>query len=141
MDQAQDGTDTATFTCLATGEPVPTISWYLNDVPVDVTDATKYTVSMTSFNVTTNSSRLTIMSVQSSDVGTYTCNATNVVSSGTSSGVLTVIGKNLSFFLLSIVWVIILNFYFIIIIQYRGHKGYGFLSQTSNLKLNINFTL
>ena len=33
------------------------------------------------------------MSVESSDVGTYTCNATNVVSSDTSSGVLTVNGK------------------------------------------------
>ena len=100
MDQAQDGTDAAFFSCQASGEPVPTISWYFNDVPVDVTDTTKYTVSMTSLNVTTNSSRLTIMSVQSSDVGTYTCNATNVVSSDTSSGVLTVIGKNLSFSLI-----------------------------------------
>ena len=134
MDLPQYGTDAASFTCLATGEPVPTISWYFNDVPADVTNTAKYFVSVTSLNVTNNRSRLLIMSVQSSDVGTYTCNATNVVFSDTSSGVLTVIGKNLSFFLLSIVWVIILNFDFIIIIQYRGHKGYGFLSQASNLK-------
>jgi len=96
MDQTQNEVDTATFTCQATGEPVPTISWYFNDVPVDVTNTSKYTVSVTSLNVTTNSSTLTIMSVQSSDVGTYTCNATNVVSIDTSSGVLTVNGEDLT---------------------------------------------
>ena len=53
--KTQNETDTASFTCQATGEPVPTISWYFNDVPVDVTDTTKYTVSVTSSNVTTNS--------------------------------------------------------------------------------------
>ena len=94
MDQAQNETNTASFTCQATGEPVPTISWYFNDVPLDATDTKKYTVSVISSNVTTNSGRLTIVSVQSSDVGTYTCNATNVVSSDTISGVLTVNGEN-----------------------------------------------
>ena len=54
----------------------------------------KYTISMMSLNITTNSSTLTIMNVQSSDVGTYTCNATNVVSTDTSSGVLTVNGES-----------------------------------------------
>ena len=92
MGQTQNETDTTSFSCQATGEPVPTISWYFNDVPVDVANTAKYNV-ITSSNVTTNSSALTIMSVQSSDVGTYTCNATNVVSSDTSSGVLTVNGK------------------------------------------------
>ena len=48
---------------------------------------------MMSLNTTTISSTLTVISVQSSDVGTYTCNATNVVSSDTSSGVLTVNGE------------------------------------------------
>ena len=51
-------------------------------------------ISMMSLNTTTNSSTLTIMNVQSSDVGTYTCNATNVLSSDTSSGVLTVNGES-----------------------------------------------
>jgi len=96
MDQTQTETDATSFTCQATGEPVPTISWYFNDVPVDVTNTSKYTVSVTSLNVTTNSSTLTIMNIQSSDVGTYTCNATNVVSSDTSSGVLTVNGEDLT---------------------------------------------
>ena len=48
---------------------------------------------MISINATAVSSTLTITNVQSSDVGTYTCNATNVVSSDTSSGVLTVNGN------------------------------------------------
>ena len=93
MDQTQNEGDTASFTCQATGEPVPTISWYFSDAPVDATNTMKYTISMMSVNTTTISSTLTIMSVESSDVGTYTCNATNVVSSDTSSGVLTVNGE------------------------------------------------
>ena len=90
LDQIQDEGDIAFFTCQATGEPVPTISWYFNGALL--TDGATHTISETSVNTTTISSRL-IMSVQSSDVGTYTCNATNVVSSDTSSGVLTVIGE------------------------------------------------
>ena len=93
MDQTQNETNTISFTCQATGEPVPTISWYFNDVPVDVTNIAKYIVSVISLHVTANST-LTIMNVLSSDVGTYTCNATNVASSATSSGVLTVNGED-----------------------------------------------
>ena len=57
-------------------------------------NTTKYTVSVTSLNVTTNSSTLIIMNVQPSDVGTYTCNATNVVASDTSYGVLAISGED-----------------------------------------------
>ena len=92
MDETQDEGDTASFTCQATGGPVPTISWYFNGTLVDEANIMKYTISETSVNTTTINSILTIMSVESSDVGTYTCNATNVVSSDTSSGVLTVNG-------------------------------------------------
>ena len=94
MDQAQNEGNTASFTCQATGEPTPTISWYFNDTSVsNNTNMNKYEVSVTEVNVTTISSTLAIMNVQSSDVGTYTCNATNVVSNDTSSGVLTVNGE------------------------------------------------
>ena len=89
MDQTQTGGNDASFTCQATGNPIPTISWYFNDAPVDVTNTMKYTISMMSLNTTTISNTLTIMSVQSSDAGTYTCNATNVLTV-TSSGTLTV---------------------------------------------------
>ena len=91
FDQTQDEGATASFTCQATGGPVPTISWYFNGALL--ADGATHTISETSVNATTINSTLTIMSVQSSDVGTYTCNATNVVSSDTSSGVLTVNGE------------------------------------------------
>ena len=90
-DQIQDEGTTASFTCQATGEPAPTISWYFNNTLLP--NGATHTISETSVNTTTINSRLTILSVESSDVGTYTCNATNVVSSDTSSGVLTVNGE------------------------------------------------
>ena len=93
VDTAQNKGVSASFTCQATGGPTPTISWYFNNTLL--TDEVKYTISETSVNTTTISSTLTIMSVESSDVGTYTCNATNVVSNDTSSGVLTVNGESL----------------------------------------------
>ena len=93
MDQKVNEGDTTSFTCQATGQPVPTISWYFSGTPVDEANTMKYTISMMSLNTTTIRNVLTIMNVQSSDVGTYTCNATNVVSSDTSSAVLTVNGE------------------------------------------------
>ena len=93
MDQAHNEGGAAFFTCQATGEPFPNISWYFNGVLVDEADTMKYTISEMSLNTTSINNTLTIMSVESSDVGTYTCNATNVISSDTSSGVLTVNGK------------------------------------------------
>ena len=91
MNQTQNEGDTASFTCQATGQPVPTISWYFNGVLL--VNGMEHMISMMSSNTTTISSTLTILNVQSSDVGTYTCNATNVVSTNNSSGVLTVNGK------------------------------------------------
>ena len=91
MDQTQNEGVTASFTCQATGRPVPTISWYYNNILL--LNGTEYMITEMTLNTTTISNTLTIMSVQSSDVGTYTCNATNVVSSDTNSGVLTVNGE------------------------------------------------
>ena len=82
MSQDVNEGSNAFFSCQADGEPFPTISWYFNGTAL--ADPTKY-------NITNNT--LDIVSVESSDVGTYTCNATNVVSSDTSSGVLTVNGE------------------------------------------------
>ena len=94
MNQTQNKGDTASFTCQAAGEPVPTIIWYYNSTLL--VSGTEYMITEMSINTTTISNTLTIMSVESSDVGTYTCNATNVVSSDTSSGVLTVNGELLA---------------------------------------------
>ena len=93
MDQTQDEGDTVSFTCRATGQPVPNITWYYNGAPVDEANTMKYSIYMMPSNTTTIVGILIIMSVQSSDVGNYTCNATNVVSTDTSSGVLTVNGE------------------------------------------------
>ena len=91
IDQTKNEGDTVSFTCQATGEPASTISWLLNEVKIN-TKMNKYDTSQSSFNITVINT-LTITNVQSSDVGTYTCNATNIVSSDTSSGILTVNGK------------------------------------------------
>ena len=94
MDRTYNEGDTAYHTCQATGEPVPTISWYFNITPLsNDTIINKCKILVMEMNTTSISSTLTIMNVQSSDVGTYTCNATNVVSTDTSSGVLTVNGE------------------------------------------------
>ena len=94
MNQMHNEGDTANFICQATGEPVPIISWYLNNAPLsNDTIVNKCKNLEMEMNTTTISCTLTIMNVQSSDVGTYTCNATNVVSTDTSSGVLTVNGE------------------------------------------------
>ena len=77
------------FTCQSTGQPIPTISWYFNDIMINVSDESKYILS-TSINGTIVTSVLTIVSTQSSDVGTYTCFATNIIGGEQSSGVLTV---------------------------------------------------
>ena len=91
MNEVQNEGNMATFTCQATGGPVPSITWYYNNTLL--VNGTKYMITEMSLNTTTISNTLTTMSVESSDVGTYTCNATNVVSSDTSSGVLTVNGE------------------------------------------------
>ena len=89
--ETQNEGDTASFTCQATGEPVPTISWYFNSTLL--VNGMEHMISMMLLNTTTINSTLTIMNVQSSDVGTYTCNATNVISTDNSSGILTVNGE------------------------------------------------
>ena len=92
IDETQNEGSIASFTCQADGEPLPTISWYFNGAPLDESNTAKYMITV---RLIPNADTviLNIMSVESSDVGTYTCNATNVVSSDTSSGVLTVCGE------------------------------------------------
>ena len=112
MSQRLSQGDTASFTCQATGKPVPIITWYFSGAPLDEANTMKYTISMMSLHNTTISSILTILNVQLSDGGTYTCNATNVVSSDTSSGGL-IIGELLlylpSTIIHSIFWIVFPN--------------------------------
>ena len=75
------------------GEPVPDISWCFNGVMINVSDnSTKYMIMSRSLNITTTENTLRVYNVTSSDVGTYTCNATNVVGNDSTSGHLKVNG-------------------------------------------------
>ena len=76
------------------GEPVPDISWYFNDVMINVSDnSSKYMIVSRSLNITTTENTLTVYSVTSFDVGTYTCNASNIIGSVTSCRILAVTSK------------------------------------------------
>ena len=81
------------FTFQATGTPIPDIRWYFNGAPVDNTNTMKYMVSEMSFNPSAKNSTLTVLGLESSNMGTYTCNAVNLLSSKSGSGLLTVYGK------------------------------------------------
>lgn len=73
MDTTVNITDTAVFTCSASGIPVPTIVWFKDGEPLDATT-----------NVTTNetvaTSQLDLGALLLSDEGRYSCNASNSVS-------------------------------------------------------------
>ena len=88
MNKTQNIGDTVFFTCQATGEPVPSISWYFSGALVQ-NNTIKYMISELELSNATINSTLTISNVDISDIGIYTCNATNVVSTDTSSGTLT----------------------------------------------------
>ena len=89
----ENETNPLIFSCQATGEPVPSISWYFNGVMINVSNTSKYNVSNT-LRETTVTSSLTITNANSCDVGTYTCQAKNIIGIDQSSGVLTVNGKH-----------------------------------------------
>jgi len=75
------------FTCIATGEPVPNISWYFNDVMINVSDSSnKYMVMLNSLNKTTTESILTVYNTTESDIGIFSCTATNILGNVTSYG-------------------------------------------------------
>ena len=96
-DEVRNHTENGSFSCQSVGEPVPDISWYFNDVRINVSDnSSKYMIMSRSLNITTTENTLTVYNVTSSDVGTYTCNASNIIGSVTSSGILTVTSEFLA---------------------------------------------
>ena len=92
MDQTENESAIASYTCQADGEPPPTISWYFNGDQLGPANSTKYMFTGR-FQATSIMSILNIRNLEASDAGIYTCNATNVVSTDASSGVLTVNGE------------------------------------------------
>ena len=91
----ENETNPVTFSCRATGEPIPSIIWYYNGFMINVSDESEYRVS-SSMNDIFIASYLTIMNAQSYDVGIYTCEAENFIGNDSSSGVLTINGKYMS---------------------------------------------
>ena len=89
FDLLENETNPVTFTCGATGEPVPTISWYFNTMLLNASD---YIILNTMREKVIESS-LIIINPQLFDAGTYTCRAENVISSDSSAGILTINGK------------------------------------------------
>ena len=100
-DEIRDQEENVTFLCPAVAEPVPDISWYFNYVMINDSDnSSKYMIESRSLNITTTENTLTVYNVTSSDVGTYTCNASNVIGNDASSGILTVTSEFKSYHLL-----------------------------------------
>ena len=96
VDHVTNETYPAVFTCQATGEPVPNISWCFNGVMINVSDTNKHMIMSSSLNTTTTENTLAVYNVTSSDVGIYTCNAINIIGDDQSFGILTVNGKEFS---------------------------------------------
>ncbi len=71
--------------CNVTGNPKPTVSWFLHDVPIDVSDP-KYLILP--------SGSLRIFGVTPSDSGTYSCMASNPLGVARNPVELSVQGKN-----------------------------------------------
>ena len=92
IDLLENETNPTQFVCQAIGVPVPYIRWYFNGVMVNLSDSFNYDNSSVHLNESIIESTLSIINAESSDVGTYTCEAVNIIGSDQSSGVLTVNG-------------------------------------------------
>ena len=91
-DLLENETSPTQFVCQAIGVPVPYIRWYFNGVMVNLSDSSKYNSSSMQLNESIIESSLSIINAQSSDVGTYACEAENMIGSDQSYGILTVNG-------------------------------------------------
>ena len=91
-DLLENETNPTQFVCQAIGVPVPYIRWYFNGVMVNLSDSSKYNSSSMQLNESIIESSLSIINAQSSDVGTYTCEAENIIGADQSNGILTING-------------------------------------------------
>ena len=92
-DLLENETNPTHFMCQATGVPVPYINWYFNAVIINLSNNSKYNSSSMALNESIIESTLSIINAESSDVGTYTCEAENIIGTDQSSAILTVNGK------------------------------------------------
>ena len=72
FDVATTENETVTFYCFATGQPLPNVSWYFMDRPVDFSSG-RYSIGSSG----RESGALTIHNVTFEDKGEYTCMYTN----------------------------------------------------------------
>ena len=93
-DLLENETNNIQFVCQAIGVPVPYIRWYFNGVIVNLSDRSKYNSSSMYVNESIIESTLNIINDESSDVGTYSCEAANIIGDGQTSGILTVNGMH-----------------------------------------------
>ena len=76
-----------TFTCQATGEPIPTITWYFNNSEL-IFPHPEYETNSTVLNSTTISSSLTVRGIEPSEITLYMCIATNEIGTANTTGIL-----------------------------------------------------
>ena len=81
-------TNSANFVCQATGVPIPSVKWYFNGEMINPSNNSKYKYSRMVFNESVTESTLNITDIELSDVGTYTCEAENIIDKDQSSGIL-----------------------------------------------------
>ena len=93
-DLLENETNNIQFVCQAIGVPVPCIRWYFNGVMVNLSDSSKYNSSSIYLNESIIESTLNIINADSSDIGTYTCEAANIIDNSQTSGILTVNGMD-----------------------------------------------
>ena len=85
-------TNSANFVCQATGVPIPSVKWYFNGEMINPPNILKYNYLRMVLNESVIESALNIIDVELSDVGTYTCEAENIIDKDQSSGILTLNG-------------------------------------------------
>ena len=85
-DLSDEGREMVIFTCQAVGEPIPDISWYFNDVMINVSDNSSKYMIVSRLNITIAESTLTVNNATTSDVGIYSCTASNILGNDTSYG-------------------------------------------------------
>ena len=90
-DMTENETNNVDFVCRAVGDPAPNIIWYFNGAMIDLSNTAKYHTSVLPLGQDILSFFL-LIDAESSDVGTYTCQAVNIVGTDESSSILTVNG-------------------------------------------------
>ena len=81
-----------TLTCNATGYPVPSIEWTLNETSYIIRDSSVTTITVTE-GLRSNTSDITVTNAMTDDTGVYECIATNRVDTDMQNATVTVQSK------------------------------------------------